>query len=278
MAENTFGARLIDSIGARGPLCVGIDPHPSLLEQWGLPVTVDGLRTFALDAVDAVAPVAAVVKPQSAFFEAFGSAGIAVLEEVIVRARAAGALVLLDAKRGDIGSTMAAYAAAYLRDDAPLAVDAITVSPFLGFGSLRPAVDAAVESGRGLFVLCRTSNPESSQVQSARSETSSVAQLIVDEVGRVNADAEPIGSIGLVIGATIGELDVDLTALNGPILAPGFGAQGAGIAELDWLFGHRAGVIPTSSREILAAGPQPDALRRAVEQTNAALIARTTRP
>lgn len=273
MADNSFGSRLHDAMRTRGPLCVGIDPHDSLLSAWGLELTVGGLEKFAMTVVDALAGTVSVVKPQSAFFEAYGSAGIAVLEKVIAESRAAGALVLLDVKRGDIGSTMAAYAKAYLSDGSPLAADAATVSPYLGFGSLRPAIDAAAASGRGLFVLCRTSNPDSDQLQSAVSpDGRTIAQGMVDEVAALNVGATPMGSFGLVIGATVGRLDVDLSTLNGPILAPGIGAQGAGPKELRTLFGdYLPLVLPSSSREILATGPAAQALRDAVARQNAGL-------
>lgn len=273
MADNSFGPRLHDAMRTRGPLCVGIDPHDSLLAAWGLELTVGGLEKFAMTVVDALAGTVSVVKPQSAFFEAYGSAGIAVLEKVIAESRAAGALVLLDVKRGDIGPTMAAYAKAYLSDGSPLAADAATVSPYLGFGSLRPAIDAAAASGRGLFVLCRTSNPDSDQLQSAVSpDGRTIAQGMVDEVAALNVGATPMGSFGLVIGATVGRLDVDLSILNGPILAPGIGAQGAGPKELRTLFGdYLPLVLPSSSREILATGPAAQALRDAVARQNAGL-------
>src|SRR5262245_15251285 len=158
-----FGARLRAAMAGRGPLCVGIDPHAHLLSAWGLTDDPRGLESFTLGVVDALADRVAIVKPQSAFFERFGSAGIAVLERAVRTLRDAGALVLMDAKRGDIGSTMAGYAAAYLDPAAPLASDALTVNPYLGFGSLRPAVDQAVASGSGLFVLALTSNPEGRQ-------------------------------------------------------------------------------------------------------------------
>lgn len=144
-----FGQRLAAAMAARGQLCVGIDPHPALLSAWGLPVSAVGLSRFCDICVEAFGDLAAVVKPQSAFFEAYGSAGIAVLESTIARLRGAGALVLLDVKRGDIGSTMDAYAAAYLSLSSPLAVDAITVSPYLGLGSLAPAFDLALSHGNG---------------------------------------------------------------------------------------------------------------------------------
>ena len=114
-----FGTRLADAIETRGRFCVGIDPHAALLHHWGLDDDVAGLERFALTVVEAVAPVVGVVKPQSAFYERFGSKGIAVLERVIADSRAAGALVLLDVKRGDIGSTSQAYADAYLDPASP---------------------------------------------------------------------------------------------------------------------------------------------------------------
>ena len=167
MTLEPFGARLRRAMDERGPLCVGIDPHASLLADWGLDDDVAGLERFSRTVVEALADRVAVLKPQSAFFERFGSRGIAVLEKSVEEARAAGALVVMDAKRGDIGSTMAAYAETFLRKDAPLFSDALTVSPYLGYGSLQPAVDLARESGAGLFVLALTSNPEGGEVQHA---------------------------------------------------------------------------------------------------------------
>jgi len=260
-----FGSRITTAVSLRGPLCVGIDPHPSLLEAWGLPVSADGLGLFADTCVEAFGADVAVLKPQSAFFEAFGSAGIAVLERTVATVRQAGALVLLDVKRGDIGSTMAAYAAAYLAEGAPLAADAITVSPFLGFGSLEPALEVAERTGRGVFVLALTSNKEGAAVQRATSAAGrSVAQEIVDEAAARNAGASPLGPVGLVIGATVGRTELDLSQLNGTILAPGFGAQGGTLADLRTVFGASLRhVLPSSSREILRHGPDVTALRDA---------------
>ncbi len=275
-----FGHRLVSAIDKRGPLCVGIDPHPGLLESWGLPVSASGLERFAMTVVEALGPTVAVLKPQSAFFESYGSAGVAVLEKVIAASRDAGALLLLDAKRGDIGSTMAAYAAAYLTGGSPLAADALTVSPYLGFGSLTPALDVALAEGRGLFVLALTSNPEGRQVQHALASDGAadktVAQSIVDQVGAVNAGDYPIGSIGLVVGATIGKTGVDLSTVNGPILAPGLGAQGATAADLKLVFADAHGaLLPTTSRQVLGAGPTVaglrDAAQRTVDEVRAAL-------
>jgi len=272
-----FGARLVAAIDERGPLCVGIDPHPGLLQAWGLPASVAGLERFALTVVEALAPTVAVLKPQSAFFESYGSAGIAVLEKVLAETRQTGALVLLDTKRGDIGSTMSAYATAYLTDGSPLAADAMTVSPYLGFGSLLPAVDVALAEGRGIFVLALTSNPEGRAVQHAvDADQKTVAQSIVDQVGALNAGDDPIGSIGLVVGATVGRTGLDLSSVNGPLLAPGLGAQGASAADLRLVFGDAHGaLLPTTSREVLGAGPSVDKLRdaaaRVVDEVRAAL-------
>lgn len=270
MTTEPFGARLAAAMDARGPLCVGIDPHPGLLRAWDLPVDAAGLERFALATIEALAGEVAVLKPQSAFFEVFGSAGVAVLEKVLARGREAGALMLLDAKRGDIGSTMAAYAEAYLADGSPLAADALTVSPFLGFGSLQPAIDAALGSGRGLFVLCRTSNPEGASVQLATSPDAagSIAAQIATAAARLNAGASPMGSIGLVVGATVRDVAADLAAANGPLLAPGIGAQGATGADLARVFGAALPrVLPTTSRSVLEAGPSLAGLRAAAART-----------
>ena len=264
----SFGARLHRSVNERGPLCVGIDPHPALLARWGLRDDVDGLRQFAQTVVDALGDRVAVVKPQSAFFERFGSQGVAVLESTIRQLRDYGSLVLLDVKRGDIGSTVRAYASAYLDPSSPMYVDAVTASPFLGVGSLAPMFELAAEHGGGVFVLALTSNPEGASVQRARSaDGRTVAQTVIDEISQLNAGAEPLGSFGLVVGATVGETGCDLSAVNGPLLAPGLGAQGATAADLRVVFGSALpAVLPSYSREVLGAGPDPAALRAAAER------------
>ncbi len=261
-----FGTRLAHAIETRGRLCVGIDPHAALLRDWGLDDTVAGLERFALTVVEAVAPIVGVVKPQSAFYERFGSAGIAVLERVIAESRAAGALVLLDVKRGDIGSTSQAYADAYLDPSSPLASDAITVSPYLGFGSLDPMVESCRRHGAGLFVLALTSNPEGPEVQHALTGNRTVAGVMLDHVRRLNAGADPLGSFGAVVGATIGGTSEDLD-INGPFLVPGYGAQGGTAADLARIFGRSACfTLPSSSREVLQAGPHVSALRDAAQR------------
>ena len=262
----SFGARLTWALDERGSLCVGIDPHPGLVAAWELGGDVDGLERFADTCVAAFAGTAAVVKPQSAFFEAFGAAGIAVLERTVASCREGGALVLLDVKRGDIGTTMAAYARAYLDPAAPLAVDAITLSPYLGVGSLQPAFDEAAAHGAGAFVLALTSNPEGPQVQHALGpDGRSVAQTVVDEIAARNRGAAPLGSLGLVAGATIGDTGTDFAQLNGPILAPGVGAQGGTAEDVRRIFGAALPwVLPAISRDVLRHGPNIAALRAAV--------------
>jgi orotidine-5'-phosphate decarboxylase len=270
--RESFGSRLGRAMAERGPLCVGIDPHPALLQRWGLNDDAAGLERFSLTVLEAVGPLAAAVKPQVALYERHGSAGMAVLERTLAASAEAGVLSIADAKRGDIGSTMAAYADAWLRDGSALAADSVTLSPYLGFESLRPALDLAAEAGRGVFVLALTSNPEGASVQHVGG-ADSVARRIARAAAVENQRyAGTLGSVGLVVGATVGsalsDLDVDLTAVRGPVLAPGLGAQGATAADLRRTFGSAYGqVLGTSSRDILAAGPQPRDLRDAAQRT-----------
>ena len=267
----TFGDRLTHAMQDRGRFCAGIDPHPSLLDAWGLTDSVNGLEKFAMTAVEAFAGIVGVVKPQSAFFERHGSRGIAVLEQVVEGCRERGCLVLLDVKRGDIGTTAQAYADAYLDQNSPLNVDAITVSPYLGMGSLDPMIDTALANDAGVFVLALTSNPEGKQVQHAlTADGRSLAGLVLDAVATRNAGVEGLGSIGAVVGATV-ELPSDLGIanldVNGPLLVPGIGAQGGTLDDVRRVFGDAAGnVLPASSRELLAAGPDKSALHDAARR------------
>jgi orotidine-5'-phosphate decarboxylase len=260
-----FGVRLAEAKSRRGPLCLGIDPHPELLRAWDLPATAEGLAAFCDICVEAYAGFA-VVKPQVAFFEAYGAAGYAVLERTIAALRAAGVLVLADAKRGDIGSTMAAYAAAWA-GDSPLAVDAVTASPYLGFGSLRPLLEAAAANDRGVFVLAATSNPEGATVQRAAFDGRTVAQQIVDHAAAANEATRPgSGFVGVVVGATVFEAP-DLSALGGPVLVPGVGVQGGRPEALGGLGGAAPDqLLPAVSREVLRAGPGVSELRAAGER------------
>ncbi len=259
---SSYQSRLANAVQQRGALCVGIDPHPGLLRAWGLSVDAVGVEAFARRVVEALGTEVAVFKPQSAFFEIHGSAGIAVLERTLADIAEAGALSILDVKRGDIGSTMDAYAEAYLADGAPLAADAITVSPYLGFGSLQPAFDLAHRHGRGVYVLARTSNPEGGQVQLALcgDHEGSVAQEIIDSAARLNAETGQ-NAIGLVIGGTHADLGCDVGAFNGSILVPGIGFQGGRIDDLPALFGAALeNVLPAVSRDVLGSGPDAGAL------------------
>jgi orotidine-5'-phosphate decarboxylase len=265
-----FGARLAEAKALRGPLCVGIDPHPALLEAWGLPTTADGLSAFCDACIEAFAGFA-VVKPQVAFFETYGALGYAVLERTIAELRAAGVLVLADAKRGDIGTTMAAYAAAWA-GDSPLAADAVTASPYLGFGSLRQLLETAAAHDRGVFVVAASSNPEGATVQHAEFDGRTVAQLIVDQAAVINKSAaqgshspQP-GYVGVVVGATVFQ-PPDLSNLGGPVLVPGIGAQGGRPEALAGLGGAEPGqLLPAVSREVLRAGPGIAELRSAAER------------
>lgn len=269
-ASPTFSDRALQAAAARGGrLCVGIDPHASVLHSWGLDNTVAGLERFCGTCVEAFAHTVALVKPQVAFFERFGSRGFAVLERTIADLRQAGALVVADAKRGDIGSTMAGYAEAWLGEDSPLSSDAVTVSPFLGYHSLDPLLHKAEQLQRGVFVLAGTSNPEGRQVQDARAASGrTLTEEIIAEVAASNrkhrAAGAAGGNVGVVVGATL--LDPPpLDAVAGPVLMPGVGAQGAGPKDVARIAGTNAELVfPNMSRGILAAGPGVAQLRDAV--------------
>ena len=273
----TFGSRLERAVESRGRLCVGIDPHPALLDAWGMTDSVVGLERFAMTAVEALGGEVAALKPQSAFFERHGSQGIAVLERLVAAARDLGALVVLDVKRGDIGSTAQAYADAYLAPTSPLYVDAVTASPFLGFGSLDPMLDTALANDAGVFVLALTSNPEGPQVQHATTaDGRTVAGAVLEAIAARNAGADGLGSIGAVVGATIGGSAEDLD-VNGPLLVPGIGAQGGTPDDVRRIFGPAVrNVLPTSSREILVAGPDKGALHDAAARAAETFTALTT--
>ena len=257
-----FGERVRAALGARGPLCVGIDPHESLLAAWGLSADAAGVREFGLRTVEAAAGRVGIVKPQVSFFERYGSGGFAVLEDVLAAARAADLLVIADAKRGDIGSTMDAYAAAWLTPGSPLEADALTVNPYLGVGALDGAFALADQHDKGLFVLAATSNPEATVLQRAVSATGrTVSADVMSVVSARNAEHAPTGewgSFGFVVGATVDWADAGIAASGpvAPILAPGFGAQGATPADLGARFGSVSeAVIASESRSILSAGP-----------------------
>ena len=280
-----FGRRLAHAMETAGPLCLGVDPHPGLLRQWGLSDTPAGLEAFSLTALEAAVgpegPRVAAIKPQVALYERHGSAGLAALERLLAAARDAGVLTIADAKRGDIGSTMDGYAAAWTSDASPLAADAVTLSPYLGFGTLVPTIRAAHEAGRGVFVLALTSNPEGREVQHVGRDAGegAVARRIAAAAADLNAALraeDEWGPVGLVLGATVAEdaerLGLDLPGLAGPLLAPGFGAQGATAAGMREGFGRAwPQVLATSSRGILAGGPTVAGLVERIERDRADL-------
>lgn len=280
-----FGVALQEACAQTGRLCVGIDPHAVLLRQWGLDWTLAGLTEFTRICVEAFSGRVALVKPQVAFFECFGSQGFAVLEKALADLREAGTLVVADAKRGDIGSTNQGYADAWLRDDSPLASDALTVSPYLGVESLKPLYDAARQTGRGLFVLARTSNPEGASLQDAipahpdaegSPAASTVAQEIVDHLSELNQQEKTqygIGSFGVVVGATVPHPPI-LKNLCGPVLLPGVGAQGATKDDVDRIIGHGGTLgVPNISRALLECGPSVEDLAARLSQLNAEYFA-----
>lgn len=264
-----FGERVRSALSGQGPLCVGIDPHAGLLASWGLTDDAHGVREFGLRTVEAASGRVAIVKPQVSFFERFGSKGIAALEDVLAAARAASLIVIADAKRGDIGSTMDDYARAWLTPGSPLESDALTVSPFLGVDALEGAFALAEEHGKGLFVLAATSNPEATGLQRSTGPTAAtVSAQIISEVSARNAASSRAGewgSFGFVIGATVDWSQAGIAPFvpSAPILAPGFGAQGATPADLRLRFGVMSDtVIASESRSILSAGL--DALAEAI--------------
>lgn len=273
-ASAGFGDRLYAAMRAYGPVCVGIDPHAGLLQEWGLDDDANGVREFS-SRHRGTRRSRRCLQASGSVFERHGSRGVAVLEEVIAACREVGTLCIVDAKRGDIGSTMEGYAEAFLSDSSPLAGDAVTLSPYLGVGSLTPALELARQTGRGVFVLALTSNPEGASVQHARGEDGiSVAGRVVSQLADFNSqcDQQHLGPAGIVVGATVGDavkrLGIDLASLNGAFLAPGVGAQGAGPAQVREVFaGAEDAVLASSSRAILRSGPSITGLRDAYRAT-----------
>lgn len=265
-----FGSRLARVLEERGHLCVGIDPHAYLLEQWGLPVSAVGALELGLRVVEALEGRVGIVKPQVAFYERFGAIGYKVLEEVFAAARQAGLLVIADVKRGDVGTTLEAYSEAWLAPGSPLEADAMTLNPYQGFDTLRHPLELAEEHGKGLFILAATSNPESASVQTARRvRGSQEGRTVAGGIAARAADwnrrrfTGEVGSVGVVLGATLDFdfLGIDLVDLaqapKAPVLAPGFGHQGAQFSKVREIFGEAADTtIVTSSRSLLEAGQE----------------------
>ena len=265
MAES-FGVRLQERIRALGPLCVGIDPSPAVLGAWGRTDTPEGAEFLSLAVLEASLGSAAAIKPQVGYFERFGSAGYRVLERLIADARDADIVVIADAKRGDIGATNEAYAAAWLDEASPLCCDALTVSPFTGVGALTPFV-SRLAAGRGVFVLAATSNDEGRRLQRARTDQDeAVEDAILRSIAEVNRTGEGLGGLGAVLGATRERPRFDLSTLAGPYLVPGVGAQGATPEDVGSLFQRcpEGTVLVNVARAILAVGPERSALRDSV--------------
>jgi len=267
MPESSFGARVARAVDRTSPLCAGVDPSAGLLRAWGLADDATGLRRFGQICVEAWRDVVPVIKPQLAFFERHGSAGLAELEHLISEATSAGLLVIADAKRGDIDSTAAAYADAWLGDSSPLAADAVTAHAYLGLAALAPLVTLAGRTGRGVIVVARSSNPEGRSLQQAvMASGDSVEDAILAGIAAWNASADvPAGTVGAVIGATLAPSAFPLSQLGGVILAPGLGAQGASPHDVAARFGGCAPgtVLASTSRSLLTAGPEVSQLRTA---------------
>jgi len=270
LAAQTFAARFAAVRAAQGPLVFGLDPSADLLHAWGLRDDPDGLDRFADIVLEAAVGPVGLVKPQSAFYERHGWRGIRTLQRLVASAREAGLLVILDIKRGDVGSTNDAYAEAYLGKGAPLAADAITVHPYLGLAAMGTFVSRAADSGSCLLVVTRSSNPEGRPIQAAITDAGgerSVEQELLRQVGALNAKLAPggIGPVGAVIGPTHMTPQLDLTAASCLFLAPGVGAQGATPGDVAAVFAACPDrVMPSASRSLLSAGPQVSRLRDTV--------------
>jgi len=274
--RTTFAHALGELASPEGRLCVGIDPHPEQLGQWGLADSAVGSEEFSTRIIDAAhASGVTLMKPQVALFERHGVEGMRVLAQMIGRMRSLGIRVIADAKRGDIGTSLKGYASAWLTPGSDFESDAVTLSPYLGVGALRPACDVALEHGKGVFVLAATSNPEGQTLQSATTATGvSVAQGVLEALQeRVayehsSGTGVPPGWLGGVVGATVNQEELGVNLARAPdvvILAPGFGHQGAMLRDLTTLFGSATPrVIPTASRSI--AGADPDGVSQRVDQ------------
>ncbi len=251
-----FGVRLRERVGERGALCVGVDPSPHLIESFEREDSVESLEYVALRLVEAATQTASCVKPQVAFFERYGARGYGVLERVIREARAGGLLVIADAKRGDIGSSNEGYAEAWLGENSPLASDAVTVSPYLGVNSLQPFVERT-GTGRGLFVLAATSNPEGRSLQGARTtEGPRVFDEVLAAVARWNEPSPSVGNVGVVLGASAPRGEFSTRQVRGPILVPGVGAQGGALDQVGRLLEgvEKGTVIVSLSRALVEGG------------------------
>jgi len=265
----SFGQRLVERLREQGGLCLGIDPSSSALLGWDRPDSVEGLEYFSRALVEIAREEVAVIKPQVAYFERFGSKGFAVLEQLLSEAREAGLLTIADAKRGDIGSTNLGYVQAWLSEDSPLRADAVTVSPYLGVGSLADFYGMAEQNGRGVFLLAATSNPEGRTVQRSHTDGGErIEEFVLRSIREINQRDQVLGSVGAVVGATRDDVAFDWETLNGPYLVPGVGAQGASVSQVARMFERcpNGSVIVPVSRAISEAGPSKSAIRDSVRR------------
>jgi orotidine-5'-phosphate decarboxylase len=273
---DTFFDRLSAVVATRGPVCVGLDPSAALLGQWGLDDDAGGAESLARTTIEAVAGVAGIVKCQVAFFERHGAAGFAALERVIGDARAAGLLVIGDAKRGDIPTTNEGYAQAWLREASPLCVDALTVSCYLGAGALTPVFELAHAGGRGVFAVVASSNDEGRALQTAQDATGrTVEAALLDELTSITHRLDGDGPASRCLGAVVGaqRRPAGLARFGGPVLVTGMGAQGADardVASLRASLQHGA-VAVNVSRSVLTTGPSRADLAAAASRVADAL-------
>jgi orotidine-5'-phosphate decarboxylase len=268
---SSFGQRLLKTFEQKGQLCIGIDPSIDQLRSWGLPISAEGAKSFSFSMLDAIQDDVGIVKFQVGFFEQFGPEGFSHLSELLADAKSRNLVVIADAKRGDIGSTMSGYATAWLSREAAFACDALTVSPFLGSDSLAETANVALENDRGLFVLAATSNPEAQTLQSAMRDGRTVARSVLEFAEQYSGAG--LGSIGVVVGATVNDVDLGLDfsgSLKIPVLVPGFGAQGASLMEArSLLSGYANTAICNVSR--LVAGASLDGLSSRISKAKADL-------
>jgi orotidine-5'-phosphate decarboxylase len=262
---DTFASRFAKVRSDLGPLVWGLDPSGAVLQAWELGDDPGGLDRFADIVLEAAVGTVGLVKPQSAFFERHGWRGFRTLSRLIADARSSGLLVILDVKRGDVGSTNDAYAQAYLGAGAPLEADAITVHPYLGLAAMDAFVTGADEAGSCLLVVTRSSNPEGRAVQSAREHSGrQVDEGLLQEIGKLNQTLAPgqIGPVGAVVSPVRIEPGLDLAGAQALFLAPGIGAQGITSQDVAEVFAACPDrVMPSASRSLLAAGPDISALR-----------------
>jgi orotidine-5'-phosphate decarboxylase len=243
----------------------GLDPSGPVLDAWGVGDSPEGLDRFADIALTAAIGTVGLVKVQAAFYERHGWRGFRTLQRLVSEARHAGLLVIMDAKRGDVGTTNDAYAEAFLGPGAPLEADALTVHPYLGLSAMGPFVTRAHASGSCLLIVTRSSNPEGRAVQSAVAGPGRrVEDELIVAIGEWNNRLAPgdIGPIGAVVGPTHFDAPLDLVSAHGLFLAPGLGAQGSTPGDVARVFATCPDrVMPSASRSLLVSGPDVGRLR-----------------